>query len=480
MSDKLITNIGLEIHAELSTNTKIFCSCKNEFGSKPNTNVCPICLGLPGSLPSLNRKAVEYAIKMGKALNCRINMTFEMARKNYFYPDLPKAYQISQAGLPICENGYIDFLSEGQIKRVHIERIHIEEDAGKLVHSDEPDGETLIDYNRCGVPLIEIVTKPDLYSSVQAKDFLETIKTILSHLNICDCKMQEGSIRCDVNVSMHQSGQKLGTRVEMKNVNSFSGACSAIEYEQKRQLEMLSKGKEVSQETRRWNDSKGISEILRTKENANDYRYFPEPDIPQISLDDAFIDNIEVVSDDLPNIRAIRYFSDYGLAKSDAVYIASDEQLSSFFSRCIAIDPQLSVQYSNWIMGDVLKNLNRENVLLSDTALTAENITELIGLVNSGEISSTAARKVFDVIIKDNSRSPRQVAESLELMQISDVEFLSNLVGDVLSENEKSVSDYKSGKDNALKFLIGQCMKFSKGRANPEILSKLMLEKMFE
>lgn len=478
MCDNLISNIGLEVHAELSTDTKIFCSCKNEFGANPNTNVCPVCLGLPGALPTLNEKALQYAIKMGLALNCSINSRSEMARKNYFYPDLPKGYQISQAEKPICENGYLDFLSDGKVKRVNIERIHIEEDAGKLIHSEGKNQNTLIDYNRCGVPLIEIVTRPDIESPRQAKDFLETIKSILSYLDICDCKMQEGSIRCDVNVSVHKDGEPLGTRVEMKNVNSFSGVFSAIEFEQNRQFEILKAGGTISQETRRWNDAHGSSEVLRTKENANDYRYFPEPDIPPILLNDDYLNSITIDKSALPNLKAIDYYLNLGLSQTDAVFIASDNELKCFFDLCNGIKQDYSNSTAKWIMTDILKHLNKNRLALSQTALTPEYLIELISLIEEGTVSSTGARKIFEAIISDDSLSPHELAEKLGLIQISDNSFLESLADDVIEKNEKSVADYKNGKDNALGFLIGQCMKKSKGRANPALISNILISKL--
>ncbi len=361
--------VGLEVHAELNTESKIFCDCKNAFGLEVNTQVCPICMGMPGTLPTLNEKVVEYAIKMGHALNCTINTLCRQDRKNYFYPDLPKAYQISQADIPLCEHGSLEFMVDGKMKTVGITRIHIEEDAGKLLH-DESFAGSLVDLNRCGVPLIEIVSEPDIRSSAEAKAYLETIKSILQYIGISDCKMQEGSIRCDVNVSVMEKGSsEFGTRSEMKNVNSFSAAVRGIEYEAKRQIELLEKGEKVIQETRRWDDSKGMSFPMRSKEDAQDYRYFPEPDLLTISVDEKMVQELKESLPELPNAKIKRYVNDFGLAQIDATLIAEDMEKSSLFDKCNLLNICKPKNISNWILSDISKYINETGKLISETNL---------------------------------------------------------------------------------------------------------------
>ncbi|MGN1134284.1 MAG: Asp-tRNA(Asn)/Glu-tRNA(Gln) amidotransferase subunit GatB, partial [Oscillospiraceae bacterium] len=327
--------IGLETHAELNTESKIYCDCKNKFGVEVNSEVCPICMGMPGTLPTLNEKVVDYAIKMGHALNCHINRICKQDRKNYFYPDLPKAYQISQADVPLCENGYVDIMVDDEQRRIGITRIHIEEDAGKLLHSDKFEG-SLVDLNRCGVPLIEIVSEPDMRSSAEAKEYLETLKSILQYLDICDCKMQEGSIRCDVNVSVHKPGEPMGTRTEMKNINSFSAAVRGIDYEVNRQIEILENGGTISQETRRWDDMKGENFLMRSKEDAQDYRYFPEPDLLTIVVEQERVDKLKSEIPELPNIKYMRYVKDFKMNRKDALFIAQSVELAGLFDACMA------------------------------------------------------------------------------------------------------------------------------------------------
>ena len=370
--------VGLEVHAELNTESKIFCDCKNAFGLEVNTQVCPICMGMPGTLPTLNEKVVEYAIKMGHALNCTINTLCRQDRKNYFYPDLPKAYQISQADIPLCEHGSLEFMVDGKMKTVGITRIHIEEDAGKLLH-DESFAGSLVDLNRCGVPLIEIVSEPDIRSSAEAKAYLETIKSILQYIGISDCKMQEGSIRCDVNVSVMEKGSnEFGTRSEMKNVNSFSAAVRGIEYEAKRQIELLEKGEKVIQETRRWDDSKGMSFPMRSKEDAQDYRYFPEPDLLTISVDEKMVQELKESLPELPNAKIKRYVNDFGLAQIDATLIAEDMEKSSLFDKCNLLNICKPKNISNWILSDISKYINETGKLISETNLTSENLCALV------------------------------------------------------------------------------------------------------
>ena len=380
--------VGLEVHAELNTESKIFCDCKNAFGLEVNTQVCPICMGMPGTLPTLNEKVVEYAIKMGHALNCTINTLCRQDRKNYFYPDLPKAYQISQADIPLCEHGSLEFMVDGKMKTVGITRIHIEEDAGKLLH-DESFAGSLVDLNRCGVPLIEIVSEPDIRSSAEAKAYLETIKSILQYIGISDCKMQEGSIRCDVNVSVMEKGSsEFGTRSEMKNVNSFSAAVRGIEYEAKRQIELLEKGEKVIQETRRWDDSKGMSFPMRSKEDAQDYRYFPEPDLLTISVDEKMVNDLKESLPELPNAKIKRYVRDYGLSQIDATLISEDMEKSSLFDKCNLLGICKPKNISNWILSDISKYINETGKIISETNLNAENLCALVEKIEKGVILS--------------------------------------------------------------------------------------------
>lgn len=466
--------IGLEIHAELSTETKIYCSCKNEFGFEVNTRCCPICTGMPGTLPTLNEKVVEYAVKMGCALGCKINQVSKQDRKNYFYPDLPKAYQISQFDIPLCENGHVDILVDGKEKRIGVTRIHIEEDAGKLLHGESFNG-SLVDFNRCGVPLIEIVSEPDMRSPQEAKAYLETIRSILQYLDISDCKMQEGSIRCDVNVSVMKAGSgKFGTRCEMKNVNSFSGAVRAIEYEAKRQIAVLEAGGVIEQETRKWDDAKGESILLRSKEDAQDYRYFPEPDLSTIVLDDDYVERIRASIPELPNVKMARYIRDYGLAQVDATLLAEDIQKAKLFEDAIAQNQCTPKLICNWILGDISKYMNEKNSTVEELGITAQSLAELIALIEKGTISNAVGKKVFDLML-ETKKTPDLIVKENGFAQISDENALAEIVKTVLANNQKSVDDYHGGKTNALGFLVGQCMKASKGQGNPAKMKELLL-----
>lgn len=469
--------IGLETHAELNTDSKIYCDCKNQFGLEVNSQVCPICMGMPGTLPTLNEKVVDYAIKMGHALNCRINRVCKQDRKNYFYPDLPKAYQISQAEVPLCEKGYVDILVDGEERRIGITRIHIEEDAGKLLHSDKFDGCSLVDLNRCGVPLIEIVSEPDMRSSAEAKAYLETLKSILQYLGICDCKMEQGSIRCDVNVSVHKPGEPFGTRSEMKNVNSFSAAVRGIDYEINRQIDILENGGTIEQETRRWDDAKGISVSMRSKEDSQDYRYFPEPDLLTIVVDQERVDRLKDDIPELPNAKLLRYVKEFGLSQKDAVFIAESVELASLFDSCMAKGRFPAKSYTTWILGDFIKYLNDNSKTVSDTKLNADNLTELVELIENKTISNAGGKKIFAVIL-EQEKSVKKLVEELGLAQVSDASALEAIADKVLSENEKSITDYKNGKTNALGYLVGQCMKASKGKANPGMMKEIVINKI--
>lgn len=469
--------VGLEVHAELNTKTKIYCGCKNSFGSMVNSNCCPICTGMPGTLPTLNKSVVDYAVRMGYALHCSINNICKMDRKNYFYPDLPKAYQISQFDIPLCENGYIDAIvdEEGHTKRIGVTRIHIEEDAGKLIHSDDFAG-SLVDFNRCGVPLIEIVSEPDMRSSAEAKAYLDTIKATLQYLGISDCKMQEGSIRCDVNVSVRPEGStEFGTRVEMKNVNSFSATVRAIEYEAARQIEILENGGVIHQETRRWDDIAGKNILLRSKEDAQDYRYFPEPDLKTVYVEESRLAELKASIPELPNDKLLRLMKQYKLPYFDANLMAENPDKADYFEAVAALGSCQPKNISNWLLGDITRIINEKNQTLADTSLSAEKLAEMLAMIEKGEISITAGKTVLEEIIFSD-KTAADVVEEKGLRQMNDTAALEQVVRDILVANPKVVEDYRGGKTNALGFLVGQCMRASKGKGNPNIMRE-MLEK---
>ncbi len=468
------TVIGLEVHAELKTATKIYCSCKNEFGGEPNTHTCPVCTGMPGTLPTLNKRVVDFAIKAGLAMNCNITKYGKQDRKNYFYPDLPKAYQISQFDRPLCQNGYIDILVDGKTKRIGITRIHIEEDAGKMVHDDYRNT-SMADYNRCGVPLIEIVSEPDLRSPEEARIYLETLKSILEYTEVSDCKMQEGSLRCDVNVSLRPVGQEeFGTRCEMKNVNSFRAAVRAMEYEAKRQAEVLDAGGVVVQETRRWDDLKGESIVMRSKEDAQDYRYFPEPDLVPIIVSDEWIEEIRATIPELPEQRKARYLDEYGLPEYDAYILTSSKKMADYFDETVKLGVKPKTA-SNWLMGDISKLINDREMETGDVPFAPCDLKALIDLIENGTISNSAAKKVLTEMF-NQPEAPEKIVERLGLSQVSDEGALKQMIQEVLEQNPQSIVDYKAGRDRALGFLMGQIMKLSKGKANPQIISKMLKE----
>ncbi len=468
--------IGLEVHAELATKSKIYCGCSTEFGSDPNTHVCPICTGMPGVLPVLNEKVVEYAVKMGLATNCKIARFSKQDRKNYFYPDLPKAYQTSQYDLPLCYEGHVDFMVDGKPKTVGITRIHIEEDAGKLIH-DPYTGDTLVDLNRCGVPLIEIVSEPDIRSKEEAIEYMQTLKSTLEYLEICDCKMQEGSLRCDVNLSVRKKGEtKFGTRTETKNLNSFKAIGRSIEFEIERQIKELENGGQIYQETRRWDDDKGIGYAMRTKEDAHDYRYFPEPDLAPIVLSDEYVDELRASLPEMPNVRRDRYINELGLPEYDATQITNSKHMAEFFDKAVAKCGNAKL-VSNWIMSDLSRKLNETEMEITDVKFTAENLGELIELIDKGTISSAIAKKVFEFMYESGD-NPAKIVEEKGLVQITDESAIKDMVVSVINENEQSVQDFLNGKDKAVGFIVGQVMKASKGKANPGVVNKLIMEEL--
>ncbi len=469
--------IGLEIHAELNTNSKMYCGCKNEFGHEANTLTCPICTGMPGTLPTLNSKAVEQCVKMGIALNCKVNYLTKQDRKNYFYPDLPKGYQITQHDTPICEDGLLEIFVGEATKQIGITRIHIEEDAGKIIQIDGVD-ETLIDYNRCGVPLIEIVSKPDLRSAEEAKAFLETIHATLLYVGICDGKMQEGNVRCDVNISLHPIGTtEYGTRCEIKNVNSFGAVYRGVLYEINRQTNLLKSGKAVEQQTLRWDDVKAESIFLRRKENSDDYRYFPEPDLPVFSISKDMVRDIKLEIPELPVAKTKRYIEQYSLSFSDAYLLAWNPLRSSFFEKAVEYEKKYAKEICNWIICDISAYLAKKNISLNNTKLLPENLSSMIVMIDEGVISNTAGKTVLEEMLV-RTVDPMTAANEKNLMQINDIKDLNNIVTKVIEQNSKAVHDYINGKTNVLGFLVGCCMKLSMGRGNPITFTEILTDRL--
>lgn len=472
--------IGLEVHTELQTKTKIFCNCRTSFGADPNTNVCPVCLGLPGVLPVLNKKVLEYAVRAGLALNCEISRFSKFDRKNYYYPDLPKNFQTSQFDLPICEHGYLDVEVEGEKRRIRITRAHMEEDAGKLVHhgtSITDSDYSLVDYNRTGTPLLEIVSEPDMRSAKEAVAYMEKMRAILQYVGISDCRMEEGSLRCDANVSVRPVGQKeLGTKTEIKNINSFKGVERAIEYEAMRQAELLEDGGKVVQETRTWDEKEGVTKSMRTKEEANDYRYFPEPDLVPFTVSDEYIENIRKSLPELPDARKERYMKEFGLSSEDAVFMTNDKATADYFEAAVdaGADPKACV---NWLMGEFASQLSTDGIEISKAPVSAENLAALLKLISKGTISGKIAKKVFATMWKEGG-NPEEIVKAQGLVQISDTAELSKLVDEVVGKNPKAVEDFKAGKKKAVGALVGQIMKATKGKANPRVINELLNKKL--
>lgn len=472
--------IGLEVHTELQTKTKIFCSCRTSFGADPNTNVCPVCLGLPGVLPVLNKKVLEYAVRAGLALNCEISRFSKFDRKNYYYPDLPKNFQTSQFDLPICEHGYLDVEVEGEKRRIRITRAHMEEDAGKLVHhgtSITDSDYSLVDYNRTGTPLLEIVSEPDMRSAKEAVAYMEKMRAILQYVGISDCRMEEGSLRCDANVSVRPVGQKeLGTKTEIKNINSFKGVERAIEYEAMRQAELLEDGGKVVQETRTWDEKEGVTKSMRTKEEANDYRYFPEPDLVPFTVSDEYIENIRKSLPELPDARKERYMKEFGLSSEDAVFMTNDKATADYFEAAVdaGSDPKACV---NWLMGEFASQLSTDGIEIAKAPVSAENLAALLKLISKGTISGKIAKKVFATMWKEGG-NPEEIVKAQGLVQISDTAELSKLVDEVVGKNPKAVEDFKAGKKKAVGALVGQIMKATKGKANPRVINELLNKKL--
>ncbi|WP_302296772.1 Asp-tRNA(Asn)/Glu-tRNA(Gln) amidotransferase subunit GatB [Mitsuokella multacida] len=472
--------IGLEIHCELKTKTKIFCGCATGFGAEQNTHVCPVCLGLPGVLPTVNKRVVEFGIKAGLATNCTINKYSKFDRKNYYYPDLPKNWQTSQYDLPIAEHGWVDIDVDGEKKRIRLTRIHMEEDAGKLVHSGatiKDSATSNVDYNRTGVPLLEIVSEPDLRSAEEARAYMEKIKAIMEYIDVSNCRMEEGNLRADINVSLRPVGTKeLGTRTEMKNINSFKNLEDAINYEIERQEEVLEDGGHVVQETRTFDPARGITLSMRSKENAHDYRYMPEPDLPPIVTSEETIEKYRSELPELPDARRARLEKEYGLSDYDAGIITSSRAMAEYFDAVVATgaDPKLA---ANWIMGDLAKNLNEDGIDITKSPVSAERLGKMIGLIMKDTISGKIAKKVFKEMWT-NEDDPEKIVKDKGLVQITDTGAIEAAVDAAIAANPKAVEEYKGGKKKAIGALVGQVMKATRGKANPQMVNKMLAEKL--
>ena len=466
--------IGLEIHAQLATQSKIFCSCSTQFGKPPNESTCPVCLGLPGALPVLNRRVVEFAIRLGLATHCTIRLDSQFARKNYFYPDLPKAYQISQFDRPICENGWLDIEVEGQTRRIRITRIHMEEDAGKLVHEEDGDS-SFVDLNRAGVPLLEIVSEPDLRTPEEAKAYMEKMHSVVTYLGISEGDMEKGHFRCDANVSLRPIGQeKFGTRTETKNLNSFRFVQQAITYEIARQTEDLLDGKRIVQETRLWDSIKKNTYSMRSKEEAHDYRYFPDPDLPVVRISADFVEQIRSQLPELPDAKKQRFMESFGLSTYDAEVLVADKEVAEYFEEVVAAkaDPKL---VCNWISGELMRIMNENKVDIRNVGIPAESLARLIQFLQEGSISGKIAKTVFEEMVQ-SGKDPATIIEVRGLKQVSDEGALRGLLETLLNNNPKQVEQYRAGKTQIKGFFVGQVMKETKGQANPQIVNQLLEE----
>ena len=474
MSKQYETVIGLEVHVELATKTKIFCACSTAFGGAPNTHTCPVCTGMPGSLPVLNKQVVEYALAVGLATNCQIHQYCKFDRKNYFYPDNPQNYQISQLYLPICHDGGVEIETAGGKKIIGIHEIHMEEDAGKLVH-DEWEDCSLVDYNRSGVPLIEIVSEPDMRSAEEVIAYLEKLRQIIQYLGASDCKLQEGSMRADVNLSVREVGaEKFGTRTEMKNLNSFKAIAHAIEGERERQIELIEAGRKVIQETRRWDDNKESSFTMRSKEDAQDYRYFPDPDLTPVVISDEWIAEVKARQPELRSEKLERYKKEFDIPDYDAQIITNSKHMADLFEAATAICKKPK-KVSNWLMGETLRLLKENNMDPEDLSFAPENLAKLVDLADAGTVNSSVAKEVFEQIFKENV-DPEVYIEEHGLKTVNDEGALKATIKQIVSENPQSVADYKGGKKKAIGFLVGQTMKAMKGKADPASVNKILKE----
>ncbi len=473
--------IGLEVHAQLLTASKAFCSCSTQFGNDPNANVCPVCLGMPGVLPVMNKNHVEFIMKMGLATNCTIAPRSIFARKNYFYPDLPKGYQISQYEEPICVNGWIDVkVQDGTMKHIGITRIHMEEDAGKLIHDQNSD--TLVDVNRCGVPLIEIVSEPDMHSPHEAYQYLSMIRQLVTYLGICDGNMEEGSLRCDANISVRKKGEtNLGTKREVKNLNSFRFVEKALEYEITQQIEMLENGEQIVQQTLLWDSAQGICIPMRSKEEAHDYRYFPDPDLVPVLISQEWIDEVRTTLPELPAIRCNRYIKVFNLPTYDAELLTAERDLADYFESVISHlktkNDELYKMASNWTMGDVLRVVNERHIAVTDFPVSPKHLAGMIDLIGDGTISGKIAKDVFAEMLTIQE-SPQTIVEQKGLMQVSDVSAIEKVIDEILAANQGQVEQYKSGKQQVFGFFVGAAMKAMKGRANPKMVNEVLRRKL--
>lgn len=473
--------IGLEVHAELKTKSKIFCGCPTEFGGEPNSHVCPVCLGLPGALPVLNETALDYTILAGLALNCEIAHYSKFDRKQYFYPDLPKAYQISQYDLPFCKNGWIEVTAEdGTKKKAGIIRVHLEEEAGKTVHSGTgilDSDYALQDYNRCGIPLIEIVGAPDLRSPREAREYLEKLKLLLQYAGVSDCKMEEGSLRCDANISIRPKGSKeFGILAEIKNMNSFKAVQAALEYEAERQADLLDSGEKMVKQTRTWDENKGITVFMRSKEDASDYRYFPDPDLLPVIIEADRVARLRTLLPEMPDSRRQRYINEWGLPEYDAGVISSSRELADFFEAAVKEYGEAKT-VSNWVMGEFLRLLNQEKIEISAAKISPSQLVQMLKMIDAGTISGKIAKTVFEEMFKTGN-DPAQVVKEQGLVQISDAGELEALAQKIIAANPKSVADYLGGKEQAIGYLVGQMMKETKGRANPGMVNELLRKEL--
>lgn len=495
---KYETVIGLEVHAQMLTDSKIFCGCSTKFGSEPNTQTCPVCIGMPGVLPVLNKKTLEFTIKTGLATNCKISSYSRFARKNYFYPDLPKGYQISQYELPICEHGYIEIVVDAEMKKIGITRIHMEEDAGKNIHESASGGAgnySFVDLNRAGVPLMEIVSEPDIRTPKEAAEYMKKLRAILKCLGVCDGNMEQGSLRCDANISIRPVGQKeYGTRAEVKNINSFKFVEKALEYEIKRQIKVIEEGGKIIQETRLWDSNKGITESMRGKEEAHDYHYFPEPDLVPITVEQKWIDEIKASLPELPDAKRKRFVSEYGLPEYDADLLTSEKILAQWFEAAVKAGGQPKA-VANWIMGELMRLLNKDNKTFEECPLKPEQLVGMLKLIDDGKISiSQAKTEVFEEMYNASKKriitmEANLVLPPLELtaegivtkkglVQISDTSEIEQAVDEVISKNPKEVERFKAGDEKLLGFFVGQIMKLTKGKANPQIVNEIVKKKL--
>ncbi len=474
MAKEYETVIGLEVHVELATKTKIFCGCSTAFGGRPNSHTCPVCTGMPGSLPVLNGKVLEYAVAVGLATNCNITQYCKFDRKNYFYPDNPQNYQISQLYLPICRDGYVEIETENGSKMVGIHEIHMEEDAGKLIH-DEWEDCTLVDYNRSGVPLIEIVSEPDMRSAKEVIAYLEKLRLIIQYLGASDCKLQEGSMRADVNLSVREAGaQEFGTRTEMKNLNSFRAIARAIDGERERQIDLLEAGKAVVQETRRWDDAKETSYAMRSKEDAQDYRYFPDPDLAPLCISDEYLEELKAKQPEFRTEKMKRYQEEFDIPDYDIEIITDSKHMADIFEATVALGSQPK-KVSNWLMGETLRLLKEKELDPEDLRFSPENLAKLIALTESKAINSTVAKEVFEVMFEEDV-DPEQYVEEKSLKTVTDEGALQKTVEEVIAANPQSVEDYRNGKEKAIGFLVGQTMKAMKGKADPAGVNRMLKE----